>query len=410
MKRPGLSQWALFLCCAVIAACSQPDLSRSQYTPNVRIMIRHAAASSSFQVLHSFGGKPSDGAAPEASLIDVNGTLYGTTLEGGANNACTAGCGTVFSITPAGIEKTLYRFGGGSDGRDPDASLIDVDGDLYGTTTKGGEKDEGTVFRVTTNGTEAVLRRFTGSPSDGEKPRASLIHVDGALYGTTELGGSKNYGTVFSLGSYGYERVLHSFDFSDGYRPETSLIDLNGTLYGTTSGGGPFKDECPNGCGLVYSITPAGTETTLYNFGGFPDGYDPRASLIHVKGALYGTTQYGGTHDRGTFFTISTGGSEKVLYSFGNGGGTDAAFPAASLIHVGGKFYGTTYKGGIYGRGTVFRIGSFGGVEVLHSFDPSSGEDGAYPVASLIDVNGTLYGTTREGGKYNRGIVFALTP
>ncbi|MBV9263882.1 MAG: hypothetical protein JO324_06125 [Candidatus Eremiobacteraeota bacterium] len=150
----------------------------------------------------------SDGAYPVSGLVDVNGTLYGTTFEGGGSGCYShLGCGTVYSISPSGAEKVLYRFSGGSDGSNPAAALIDVDGVLYGTTARGGGSGCGgfgcgTVYSIGTAGTETVLHSFGGEP-DGADPVAALVDVKGALYGTTASGGrgcgSSGCGTVFAL-------------------------------------------------------------------------------------------------------------------------------------------------------------------------------------------------------------------
>ena len=146
-------------------------------------------------LLYSFGGASGDGHYPDASLINVNGTLYGTTLGGGAN-----GDGTVFAITTSGSETVLYSFKGGSgDGENPYASLINVDGKLYGTTTEGGANGGGTVFAISTSGTETVLHSFKGRQGGGDKPYASLIKVNRRLYGTTYAGGANGCGIAFSL-------------------------------------------------------------------------------------------------------------------------------------------------------------------------------------------------------------------
>ncbi|MFZ0030468.1 MAG: choice-of-anchor tandem repeat GloVer-containing protein, partial [Candidatus Cybelea sp.] len=153
----------------------------------------------------------------------MEGTFYGVTTSGGGAND-----GTVFSMSPAGEDKVLYRFGGGLDAEHPQAALIDVGGTLYGVTFSGGggcflyDFGCGTVFRVTTAGKEEVLHRFTGgcrSPSctDGANPQASLIDVKGTLYGTTLNGGrgsSTSYpccGTVYSISPGGKYKVLYRF-------------------------------------------------------------------------------------------------------------------------------------------------------------------------------------------------------
>jgi uncharacterized repeat protein (TIGR03803 family) len=127
------------------------------------------------------------------------------------------------------------------------------------------------------------------------------------------------------------------------------LININGTLYGTARGGGPNYD------GTAFSITTSGSLTSLHSFGSGTDGSRPYAPLLNVKGTLYGTTSLGGAYDEGTVFSMRlTGTDEKVLHSFGHG--TDGAMPLAGLIDVKGTLYGTTPAGGKYGDGTVFAL------------------------------------------------------
>jgi uncharacterized repeat protein (TIGR03803 family) len=358
-------------------------------------------------VLHSFGSG-GDGYSPYASLINVKGTLYGTTEYGGTGN-CPHGCGTVFTITPGGTETVLYSFQGGSDGRYPYASLINVKGTLYGTTKEGGPYLAGTVFSITPGGTETVLYTFQADGTDGVFPYAGLINVKGTLYGTTYGGGGESGGgIVFSITPGGAETTLYSFQGgSDGVFPYASLINVKGTLYGTTyAGGGDFS-----GGGIVFSITPSGAETVLHSFGNGGDGAEPYADLVNVKGTLYGTTEYGGANGPpqgvGTIFSITPGGMETVIYSFRDNG-ADGTIPYAGLINVKGTLFGTTNQGGANGVGTVFTANPDGAEKVLHSFGNSG--DGAYPYAGLINVKGTLFGTTSQGGANGLGTVFSITP
>ncbi|MFY9720680.1 MAG: choice-of-anchor tandem repeat GloVer-containing protein [Candidatus Cybelea sp.] len=304
-------------------------------------------------VLHSFFTKSRDGAMPEAGLVDVNGTLYGTTFWGGGNG-CDIGCGTIYSISITGSEKVLHRFAGGSDGSTPEASLIDVKGTLYGTTQFGGANGQGTVFAITTSGAERVLYSFKGESGDGAQPVASLINVKGTLYGATEYGGANGIGSVFAITTSGKETVLYSFSGKpgDGANPVAGLTDVSGTLYGTTRSGGTSNN------GTVFKITTSGSKSLLYSFKGYPhDGAYPYAGLIDVNGTLYGTTDSGGpNNDDGTAFAITTSGKETVLHSFGSSG--DGANPDASLLAVNGTLYGTTSGGGAgpLGNGTVFSL------------------------------------------------------
>ncbi|MGA7355090.1 MAG: choice-of-anchor tandem repeat GloVer-containing protein [Candidatus Cybelea sp.] len=311
-------------------------------------------------VLHSFRHHPNHlyTDAAFAGLIDVKGTLYGTTAGGGER------VGTVFSIGTTGQLKILHVFSGAcgyTDGFSPQAGLIDVEGTLYGTTYFGGScKDQregfGTVYSISTTGQERVVYRFRGK-SDGANPQAGLIDVNGTLYGTTVKGGGTGCfgggcGTVYSISRTGKEKVLHRFQGSDGANPQAGLIGVNGTLYGTTANGGS------TGAGTVYTLRMTGKEQVLYSFRGDTDGAQPEAALIDVNGTLYGTTSYGcisySSQGCGTVFTISTTGSEKVLHEFA--GSADGAAPKAALVNVKGRLYGTTSLGGAGGGGTVFTL------------------------------------------------------
>jgi uncharacterized repeat protein (TIGR03803 family) len=300
--------------------------------------------------LYGFGGP--DGATPEAGLTNVNGTLYGTTSAGG-----TAGYGTVFSLTPGGVENVLHSFGTSlylQDGTDPRSGMINVNGTLYGTTAGlASIHSNGVLFKITTAGVEKVLHYFAGG-SDGAMPLAGPISVNGTLYGTTVLGGAYGYGVVYKV-TNGKETVLHSFaGGSDGANPYSDLINVKGTLYGTTNYGGGSGP----GYGTVFSITTAGVEKVLYSFTGSPagDGRNPYAGLTKVNSTLYGTTFGGGAHFSGTVFSITTAGVEKVLYSFA--ANPDGAYPYYGLTDVNGTLYGTTSGGG-YGAGTVYSLSGF---------------------------------------------------
>ncbi|MGA8326006.1 MAG: choice-of-anchor tandem repeat GloVer-containing protein [Candidatus Cybelea sp.] len=416
---------------ASLAGCggTQPPIG----APGAMPQGRHASGSS-YKVVYNFTGG-SDGAQPYAGLIDVNGTLYGTTSQGGGSGCATtitSGCGTVFSITPSGQETVLHAFTGGSDGANPKAALIDVNGTLYGTTFHGGDtkcKGCGTVFSITPSGVEKVLHSFSGPP-DGAWPAAALINVNGTLYGTTAEGGTsggcrlglpkRGCGTVYSISPSGSENVLFRLvGPATGSYPAASLIDVNGTLYGTTENGGGG-----HGPGTVYTVTPSGLGKLLYHFT-YKElvGFAPAAALIDVKGLLYGTLSSGSGRGKkkdrggpGTVVSITTSGTVKVVYNFGF---TDGASPSASLINVRGTLYGTTTAGGVrgcfspnsYGCGTVFSVTRGGTEKVLHSFS-YGGSDGYFPASNLINVNGTLYGTTAYGGTrgYGYGTVYAITP
>jgi uncharacterized repeat protein (TIGR03803 family) len=418
MKVLELSRCALCvsIAAAILAGCggSQPPLGSPGSIPQNRIIL-HGLSPSSYKVLHRFslrGRAPS--ALPITGLVNVNGTLYGTT-----RGNFKTGNGTVYSISAAGEYKLLHVFNG-SDGSNPFGTLIDVNGTLYGTTYQGGSFGQGVVFSITTSGAEKVLHNFKAG-LDGTEPQGALIYLKGTLYGTTYQGGSYgcNCGTVYSISTTGTEKVLHSFQGSyDGSGPVAGLTDVNGRLYGTASGGGS------SGGGTFYRVSTAGSLNVLYSFRGGPDASYPAAALIDVNGMLYGTTREGGSSKigstgHGTVYSVSTRGSEKVLYSFcpKRPNCSDGWLPLAALINLNGTLYGTTYMGGASGCGcgVVYSVTLGGSEKVLHRF--TSGKDGAKPLAEFVDVNGTLYSTTTFGGGAGGsgcyggcGTVFAFTP
>ncbi len=371
-----------------------------------------------------------DGSWPEAALIGVNGTIYGTTFAGGSHDK-----GTVFKISTSGAESVLYSFGARrSDGVFPwTSSVVDVKGVLYGTTESGGRGSGcpagsyggcGTVYKVTTSGTESVLHSFNGG-TDGANPYATLIAVNGTLYGTTNAGGSGcgsfGCGTVFKITPSGKETVLYRFmGGKDGAFPN-GLLNVNGTLYGTTYSGGGRGCAYHQGCGTIFAIGTSGMETVLYGFKGGTDGASPLAALTDVSGTLYGTTLNGGASGVGTVFEIATSGAGyQSLYSFR--GGTDGATPDAvgGLTKVNGTLYGTTFHGGGSrcdhggGCGTIFAITTSGTERIVYAFE-NPHKNGKYPEGALTDINGTLYGTTVFGGpgcsgRLGCGTVFKVSP
>ncbi|HEX4157587.1 MAG TPA: choice-of-anchor tandem repeat GloVer-containing protein [Rhizomicrobium sp.] len=314
-------------------------------------------------VLYSFCSlkKCTDGGYPLAGVVDVNGMLYGTTSAGGTNKA-----GSVFSLDPnSGSEQVLHAFGSGTDGAFPEAGLIAVNGTLYGTTQKGGANGNGTVFSLDPGtGTEQVVYSFCSQLkcADGQYPLASLTDVNGTLYGTTQRGGSRGKGTVFTLDpSTGAEQAVYSFctqqKCADGEYPLATLIDVNGMLYGTTFEGG--ADEY---FGTVFALDPGtGAEQVLHSFcskANCTDGAYPYAGLTEVNGLLYGTTGYGGASNGGSVFALDPAtGKQTVVYSFcGVTKCLDGDSPQASLINVKGTLYGTTQAGGANNFGAVFGI------------------------------------------------------
>jgi uncharacterized repeat protein (TIGR03803 family) len=327
-------------------------------------------------VLHSFQGD-TGGANPQTALIaDASGNLYGATTEGGGSE----NAGTVFEVAPDGTETILYAFCSRTncaDGAVPYTTLaMDKSNNIYGTTAGGGTstassaKGHGVVFKLAPGGVETVLHAFGGG-SDGQQPIAVLMNGSGNLYGVTEQGGSDTQacmnmtgfggcGTAFEISSDGKKTILYDFcslqNCVDGWVPGRDLaMDGQGNLYGPTC--------CAVTGNVVFKLAPNGQETVLHTFTGEPDGVSPMGSLsLDKKGNLYGATLQGGSGTGcegqigcGTVFELSPSGTETILHSFTNG--TDGTFPSGGVISDrAGNLFGTTYFGGQNDNGTIFEI------------------------------------------------------
>jgi uncharacterized repeat protein (TIGR03803 family) len=309
----------------------------------------------------------------------------------------------------------LYEFGnaGPTDGAFPLAGLVQgTNGLFYGTTEIGGTNSFGTVFQITTAGTLTILYQFGGLPTDGHNPFAGLTQgFDGNFYGTATIGGiSGTNGTVFQITPAGTLTTLHQFggSASDGLDPTAALVQgVDSNFYGTTLTGGT------NSFGTVFQITTAGTLTTLHQFGGLAsDGHSPFAGLVQGSdGNFYGTTSFGGTNGDGTVFQITSAGTFTTLYQFG-GVTTDGHTPNAGLVQgTDGNFYGTTSAGGTNGNGgTVFQITTAGTLTTLYHFGGLV-TDGTFLEAGLMQaIDGDFYGTTSAGGtNSSSGTLFKIT-
>jgi len=369
------------------------------------------ARSQTFKAIHSFTWN--DGANPVSGLTVDGSTLYGTTSAGGK-----FGVGTVFEIKASGEETVLYDFTGGEDGASPEAALILIGGKLYGTTAGGGAYDAGTVFEVTPHGAERVLHSFNGR-AGGADPEASLAaDAEGNLYGTASMGGKYGAGMVFELvrpkleDGVWIEEVLHSFGKGqDGANPVAAVsFDKKGNLYGTTSAGGGY------GNGIVFQLAPGKpgwTENTLHNFEMQGDGGVPYAGIVVAGGKLYGAATDGGdggSDGGGTVFELApVDGAWKftVIYRLA-GWGISGSY--RNLLVTPGKIYATTHCDGANNAGTVYELTPSGNTwkeKSLYTF--TGGSDGLYSFSNLVLFDGSLFGTTKQGGDQSNGVVFKVT-
>ena len=255
--------------------------------------------------------------------------------------------------------------------------------------------------RVASKATYTVLYNFLGG-NDGSGSGANVTFDSaGNLYGTTDFGGASFDGVVFKLTPDGTESVLHTFSGSDGSQPDGAVIVMpNGDIYGSTSSGGP------SGNGVIFRLSAKGKLKVLHDFSA-TDGADIRGNLLQDNlGNLYGTALFSGANSAGTVFEYAADGTFTVLHAFD---GTDGEYPEHGVVaDKAGNLFGVTAFGGASGEGTVFEITTKGKFKTLYSF--TNGADGGFLYGGLaIDKRGNIYGSTVDGGASNNGTVFKLS-
>jgi uncharacterized repeat protein (TIGR03803 family) len=325
---------------------------------------------SSYSIDHVFADNSDDGADPRHdAMTPFKNLLYGTTLEGGANNS-----GIIFSIGQDGTGYQVLMSFAKCSGDESHSCFVVVNDLLYGMTAHGGDNDQGVIFSFnpagptpTPTATPActpanyqVLDAFLCSPPEGAESHGRLtLDPDGTtLYGMTREGGSMGYGVVFKVDTSGnHYTVLHNFagGHDDGATSDHGYVVQSGHhLYGMTTNGGHHND------GVIFKLNiDDQTFDVLHRFGETNnDGKHPYGSLLLVGDKLYGTTQTGGDNDLGTVFVINTDNrhSYQRLYSFGGQANQDGAKPIDNAIYVSGWLYGMTTEGGAYNLGTIFQV------------------------------------------------------
>ncbi|HEX8818276.1 MAG TPA: choice-of-anchor tandem repeat GloVer-containing protein [Terriglobales bacterium] len=362
-------------------------------------------------VLYNFGSAANDPLYPAyigAVAQGRDGNLYTTAGSGGVDNGVC--CGAVFKVTPAGSLETLYRFTGGSDGSAPQSGLtLGTDGTLYGTTLRGGASGFGTVFKITPQGVPTTLYSFTAG-NDGAYPTAGVVEgLNGSFYGTTTEGGlascddGDGCGTIYKISSSGFS-VVYQFDFTHGTDPTGLILGSDGDFYGTTGAGGA------NDLGTIFKMTSGGEITVLYNL---EDNESVFAPLVEGSdGNFYGVTDTGGSHGHGAVFKMTPAGKFKILHSMSIT--ADGEEPIGLARGNDGNFYGVNAYGGPTTEscpstcGTLFEITPTGAFTVLYYFDGTHGM--APEVAPFEHTNGTLYADTEFGGTGSVSPCFADNP
>ena len=336
-----------------------------------------------------------DGSEPSASpILGSDGNLYGVTSGGGSDAVYPYGSGTVFKMSLDGKITTLYTFCPTApciDGSTPTGILQASDGNLYGSTYFGGSTNAGTIFQLTPSGEFKSLHSFcsVAKCADGQSPNFPPIQGnDGNFYGTGYDGGSGG-GVFYELTASGTYTVLYDFcdtnfgDCASGSLPNPIVQDASGNFFGTTNDGGS-RDF-----GVAFEITTADQFIVLHNFN-YATTYNYEGLTLANDGNLYGTTLYAanGTN-AGTVIEITPGGVTKELYVFSSGSlsGYDPWSPLFQATD--GNLYGTTnYGGGREGYGTVFKLSN--GLSPLVKTVPVRGTVGT----SVIILGNGLIGST----------------
>lgn len=371
-------------------------------------------------------GGPATGIAPAGGLVrGLDGNFYGTTQWGGTN-----GCGTIFKVTPQGAFTSLVSFthdGATNRGSYPNCTLaVGPEGNLFGTTGRGGSQDRGTIFKVTPEGALTTLVELSGDvfPNSGDEPWGGLVlGPDSNFYGMTKKGGStQNYaGSIFRITPEGVFTSLVSFSFNgatnSGRYPVGDLtVGPDGNLYGMTTEGGSLNLNH----GTIFKVTLAGELTTLVEFTGYSGaskGGNPRGSLaLGPDGNFYGTTQEGGEDNVGTVFKVTPAGVLTTLLestTFTKGVTSTGGYPQGGICAASdGSLYGTTFFGGEENFGTIFKLDASGNRTTLIHFTGTGGMNrGSNPPSGLVlGSDGNFYGTTQNGGANDLGTIFKLTP
>jgi uncharacterized repeat protein (TIGR03803 family) len=330
-----------------------------------------------------------EGRSLSGLIEDTNGWLFGTVLSD-------TSAGSVFKVQLNGSNyTTLHDFTSiGNDGSKSYSRLLLIGNVLFGTSQLGGVSNLGTIFRLNTDGSSyQLLHHFVGATNDGAFPNAGLAAgSDGSLYGTTIGGGLNNRGTVYKIqtNGAGYQVLRHCITsfLTNGYTIYSAVV-LNDAdvLFGTTFSGGN------RGNGTIFRLNSDGSEyKVLHQFGTSLDGRNVYSKLTRATdGFLYGTTAFGGASNQGTVFKIREDGSEYLtIASFGSTLGDGLRAYQGLSVGTRGDLYGATTAGGTNNNGTIFKILSDGsGYQTICHFATNQ----SIAADMFLNSQGELYGS-----------------
>jgi uncharacterized repeat protein (TIGR03803 family) len=358
-----------------------------------------SAAGTRLTTAYAFDGG-TNGGVPNGLSVSTNGTIFGSTQNGGANAA-----GTLFMLTSTSVV-TLAPFSAAEGSSPHGPPFIDAAGNLFGSTTSGGAGSAGALYEFLAGPGLQNIFSFSGVPDAAHPMGGLILGSDGNLYGTAQDGGAAGYGAVYRFDTnHLFSRVYSFTNGADGANPNTALtLGADGMLYGLTDAGA-------NGQGNIFSLSPAGALSTIYTLANTTDGSYPVGPIFQgYDGTLFFSLRFaklGGYTFPGGVFYVTTNGSFGAIYIFNPPFG-DGQYPAAGVIESSdGNLYGTTEYGGTSGNGTIFVATRAGHYLTLVNLDGFN--SGANPRTPVIEApDGTLYATTSTGGPGGQGTILKL--
>lgn len=336
---------------------------------------------------------------------DASGNLYVNSILGGLTNS-----GTLLRISPDGSNfKIIASYRLGVEGGNPYTSpVMGADGYLYTTLTASEPQGGGSIVKIKPDGSE-ITKIYNFNLSEGYKPSATVLYgSDGRLYGTTDLGGLKSGGTIYTIKTDGTDfkvlKNISSNNVSSYFFDARALVEgSDGKLYGTTLHDGAY------GAGTLFRLDKEGTNfQVLVEFNNTSNGALPGEIMIASDGKIYGATTSGGANAKGYVYSVNTDGNgfTKLLDmpSSGTGIKTSPLREAAD-----GTLYGVTHNGGSTGAGMIYKMNKDGsGYQVLHSFDNAI--NSLYSRGELLETSpGVFFGAAGAGGSNNMGTIYKMT-
>jgi uncharacterized repeat protein (TIGR03803 family) len=402
-----------------------------------------AAQAPAFDVLHRFT-ESGDGLRPGSFVLAPDGTIYGTTGTGGAH-----GCGTIFSLSPAGAYAVLHAFDPIASGACRHQVVLGADGALYGWTYQGRivvppgvEAAKGSVFRLSPGGPFEVL----AADLSGYLPTSAIAAGDGNVYVVSRsafLPGVVMASKVFRVSPPG---AMTDLGVLSDIQVAALAWGQDGNFYGVGS-----QTSFP-GTEVAFRLPPGGSISALHDFAA-SEG-TTLSALVNDGSDFVGIARAGGAHGQGTAFRLTSAGAVTVLHDFS----ADEGVPQAQFVAMGdGSFRGTTSRtapnqvrlfqmtaggavtvmpallaaesavtalvedpaggvqlaiqtGGPYARGLVARVTTAGDVVPRWPFPAATiGNTPPYP-AALVKGSSGFYGVTAKGGLADRGTLYRLTP